>query len=137
MGIQVANSLHAAGSYRVGEDDVRSQSPNGMLITKFIQEGEGDTVFFQILLDYPLDPGSCALSVIGFEDTDPATEEDASLPFIPFIVHINDKEKLIFLFETTDDESETFDRNFHVALTNYQANLSEQLPVAVVILPDP
>ena len=131
MGIQTTNSLHAAGTYRVAADDVLSQSPNGMLITKFVIEGEGDDIFFQILLDYPLDPGSCALSVVGFLDTEPQTSKTASQPFLPFLVHINDKEKLLFLLDDTSFPVFGLDRNFHLQFTNYAANLSEQLPVVV------
>lgn len=145
MGIQVNNSLHAAGSFRVSEEgadfpgspSVLSQSANGMLITKFIIEDDIDTVFFQIQLDYPLDPGSCAYACEPFIDTDPPTEPDAGQPFVPLLIHITDKEKLLFLVLDEDFPAESLERNFHLQFTNYQANLSEQLPVGVVVLPDP
>ena len=137
MGITAANSLHAAGSFRVGADTVLSQSPNGMLLTKFIVDEDPEEVWFQILFDYPLDPGSCAYSCAAFIDTDPATEDEAGQPFLPMLLHINDKEKLLFLLNDEDFPAESVERNFHIQFTNYAANLSEQLPVVVVDVPGP
>ena len=65
--------------------------------------------------------------------------EDNAQPFVPMLVHVNDKEKLIFLLEEGGEfpADDTLDANFHIQFTNYQANLSEALAVATVILPAP
>lgn len=137
MGIQVTNSLHAAGTYFVqgtALDMVVSQSTNGMLISRFFDEPTGIT-FFQILLDYPLDPGSCSYACHVFLSLDPETALEAAQPFVPLLIHVTDKEKLLFLVTDLLEPADAADATFHLQFTNFQANLREMLPVNDFTLP--
>lgn len=133
MGIQVANSLHAACTMTItGEDDdefIFSQSPNGMLIQRVVVEGEGDIPFYLCILDYPLDEGSCSFECNPFVSLDPAFNPDGTVPFLPVLIHLDDTHKLLLLLDGTDEAEEPIDSSFHIAFTNFQANLQEQIPV--------
>ena len=146
MGIQVVNSLHAAASYFVQQPEpitepdvfVRSQSTNGLLLSRIVVDPlDPDLVIFHILLDYPLDPGSCAFSCQPFAALDPLTADGFFNPFVPLLIHIDEKEKVLLLVNDLFEPAETLDTQFHIEFTNFQSNLRENLPVLDFVFPTP
>ena len=136
MGIQVANSLHAAATLVIsGEDSDEqtfSQSPNGRLIQRVVVEGEGDIPLYLCILDFPLDEASCSYECNAYVSLDPNFNPDGTVPFIPVLIHLDDTHKLLLLLDGTDEAEEPIDSSYHIAFTNYQANLVEQIPVETV-----
>ena len=133
MSIGVNNNLHAAATLTItGEDDsdlIFSQSPQGMIIQRIAVEEEGLLPFYLCILDYPLDETSCSFECNAFASLDPAFNPDGWRPFVPLLIHLDDTHKLLALLDVQDEAESPTDSSFHIAFTNFQANLPEQLPV--------
>lgn len=134
MAIQVDNSLHAAATLIATENPegpdeppILAQSPQGCLLQKIETE---ELPAFLILLDYPLDYASTSFEAVAFASADPFI--GVTVPFSPLLVHIDDRTKLLVMLADLGEGLQPVISSFHLALLNYQANLSQMLPVEQV-----
>jgi hypothetical protein len=140
MAIQVTSTVHAAATLFVVEKDSGPlsgqkqylQSPQGCIMQRLSQDGHSAWL---ILLDYPLDVGSTALSVQLFASHEQDTTTDGAGIATPLLVHIDDRVKLLVLIGERHGELKALDIPFHALFFNYQANQQELYPVELVNTP--
>jgi hypothetical protein len=136
MAIQVASTVHAAVtlfSIKPESDAPLQflQSPQGCILQRI---RENDVNAWLVLLDYPLDVGSTALSCTIFSSAEPPTNRDFNLG-TPVLFHIDDRVKLIVLVGEADGVPKPVDQSFHALFFNYQANQQELYSVDLVSMP--
>jgi hypothetical protein len=137
MAIQVTSSVHAAATLFVVQPESYGpkqylQSPQGCIMQRLSEDGNSAWL---LLLDYPLDVGSTALSVQLFASLQPQTTSDGEGVATPLLVHIDDRVKLLVLVGNVDGTLKTVDIPFHALFFNYQANQQELYPVELVSTP--
>jgi hypothetical protein len=140
MAIQVTSTVHAAATLFVVQPDSGSsssqkqylQSPQGCIMQRLTDDGNSAWL---LLLDYPLDVGSTALSVQLFASVQPGTTSGGDGIATPLLVHIDDRVKLLVLVGNVDGTLKTVDIPFHALFFNYQANQQELYPVELVSMP--